>query len=72
MFANNYISTLVEDQLPEFIRSADAETAAANNSAPTFTKLLKKYYEYLEQDTNTLKQNLLLHFQKKLNSQQKK
>lgn len=54
MFANNYISTLVEDQLPEFIRSADAETAAANNSAPTFTKLLKKYYEYLEQDTKTL------------------
>jgi len=54
MFANNYISTIVENQLPDFIRADDAAVTAANTSAPTFTKLLKKYYEYLEQDTKTL------------------
>lgn len=54
MFANNYISTLVENQLPDFIRAEDAAVSAANTSAPTFTKLLKKYYEYLEQDNKTL------------------
>jgi hypothetical protein len=54
MFANNHISTLIESQLPDFIRSADAQTTAADANAPTFTKLLKKYYEYLEQDTKTL------------------
>ena len=54
MFANNYISTLVENQLPDFIRADDAAISAANTSAPTFTKLLKKYYEYLEQDNKTL------------------
>lgn len=54
MFANNYISTIVENQLPDFIRADDAAITAANTSAPTFTKLLKKYYEYLEQDTKTL------------------
>ena len=39
MFANNYISTIVENQLPGFILA----------DHPTFVTLLKKYYEYLEQ-----------------------
>ena len=45
MFANNYISTIVENQLPAFIRA----------DHPTFTALLKKYYEYMEQPNKTLK-----------------
>ena len=45
MFANNYISTIVENQLPEFIRA----------DHPTFTTLLKKYYEYMEQTGKTLR-----------------
>lgn len=44
MFANNYISTIVENQLPEFIRA----------DHPTFVTLLKKYYEYMEQSQKTL------------------
>lgn len=44
MFANNYISTIVENQLPDFIRSEH----------PKFVTLLKKYYEYMEQDGKTL------------------
>jgi hypothetical protein len=44
MFANNYISTIVENQLPEFIRA----------DHPTFVTLLKKYYEYMEQPNKTL------------------
>lgn len=45
MFANNYISTIVENQLPEFIRA----------DHPTFVTLLKKYYEYMEQTDKTLR-----------------
>ena len=45
MFANNYISTIVENQLPEFIRA----------DHPTFVTLLKKYYEYMEQTGKTLR-----------------
>lgn len=45
MFANNYISTIVENQIPEFIRA----------DHPTFVTLLKKYYEYMEQTDKTLK-----------------
>jgi hypothetical protein len=44
MFANNYISTIVENQLPDFVRSEH----------PKFVALLKKYYEYMEQDGKTL------------------
>lgn len=44
MFANNYISTIVENQLPDFIRA----------DHPTFVTLLKKYYEYMEQTNKTL------------------
>ena len=44
MFANNYISTIVENQLPEFIRA----------DHPAFVNLLKKYYEYMEQTNKTL------------------
>jgi hypothetical protein len=44
MFANNYISTIVEDQLPDFIRA----------DHPTFVNLIKKYYEYLEQEGKTV------------------
>lgn len=40
MYANNRISTIVETQLPEFVRA----------DHPNFVALLKKYYEYLEQD----------------------
>ena len=39
MFANNYISTVVENQLPGFILA----------DHPKFVTLIKKYYEYLEQ-----------------------
>lgn len=45
MFANNYISTIVENQLPGFILA----------DHPTFVNLLKKYYEYMEQTNKTLK-----------------
>lgn len=44
MFANNYISTVVEDQLPDFIRA----------DHPTFVNLIKKYYEYLELEGKTV------------------
>lgn len=44
MFANNYISTIVESQLPDFIRA----------DHPNFVILLKKYYEYMEQPDKTL------------------
>jgi hypothetical protein len=44
MFANNYISTIVENQLPEFIRT----------DHPNFVALLKKYYEYTEREGNTV------------------
>ena len=44
MFANNYISTVVENQLPGFIRA----------DHPNFVTLLKKYYEYMEQSNKTL------------------
>lgn len=52
MFANNYISTVVENQLPDFIRADDAQKGP---NEPSFTKLLKKYYEYLEQSDKTVK-----------------
>lgn len=44
MFANNYVSTIVENQLPDFIRAEH----------PKFVTLLKKYYEYMEQQDKTL------------------
>jgi hypothetical protein len=44
MFANNQISTIVESQLPDFIRA----------DHPKFVTLLKKYYEYMEQSNKTL------------------
>lgn len=44
MFANNYISTVVENQLPGFILA----------DHPNFVALLKKYYEYMEQTNKTL------------------
>lgn len=44
MFANNNISVIVEDQLPEFIRA----------DHPTFVNLIKKYYEYLEGEGKTV------------------
>lgn len=51
MFANNYISTIVENQLPEFIRS----------DHPNFVALFKRYYEYLEQADKTLGVNKKLY-----------
>lgn len=51
MFANNYISTIVENQLPEFIRS----------DHPNFVALFKRYYEYLEQNGKTLNVNKQLY-----------
>ena len=39
MFANNYTSSLVSSQLPEFVRT----------DHPNFVALLEKYYEYMEQ-----------------------
>lgn len=47
MSANNRISTIVESQLPEFIRA----------DHPNFVALVKKYYEYLEQSGKTLEVN---------------
>jgi hypothetical protein len=44
MFENNYISTIVENQLPEFVRA----------DHPQFVLFLKKYYEYMEQSGKTL------------------
>ena len=44
MFANNYISTLVENQLPGFVLA----------DHPKFVTLIKKYYEYLEQNTKAV------------------
>ena len=46
MFANNYISTIVGEQLPDFIRG--------DESYSNFVALLQKYYEYMEQDGKTL------------------
>jgi hypothetical protein len=51
MFANNYISTIVENQLPEFIRA----------DHPNFVALFKKYYEYMEQSEKTLNVNKSLY-----------
>jgi len=44
MFANNHISTIVENQLPDFVKA----------DHPNFVALLKKYYEYMEQPEKTL------------------
>lgn len=44
MFANNTVSSIVENQLPEFIRA----------DHPQFVAFLKKYYEYLELEGKTL------------------
>jgi len=46
MFANNYVSTLIERQLPDFIRG--------DESYSNFVLLLKKYYEYMEQEDKTI------------------
>ena len=46
MFANNYISTIVGEQLPDFIRG--------DESYSNFVALLQKYYEYMEQEGKTL------------------
>lgn len=43
MYENNYVSTIVENQLPDFIRAEH----------PKFVALLKRYYEYLEQTDKT-------------------
>lgn len=51
MFANNYISAIVDQQLPDFIRA----------DHPTFVTLFKKYYEYLEQSGKTLDTNKKLY-----------
>lgn len=51
MFANNYISTVVDAQLPEFIRA----------DHPVFVTLLKKYYEYMEGNGKTLYENKRLY-----------
>ena len=39
MFSNNYTSSLISGQLPEFVRQ----------DHPNFVTLLEKYYEYMEQ-----------------------
>jgi hypothetical protein len=51
MFSNNYISTIVDYQLPDFIRA----------DHPTFVALLKKYYEYMETNGKTLYENKRLY-----------
>jgi hypothetical protein len=51
MFANNYISTVVDSQLPEFVRA----------DHPAFVILLKKYYEYMEGSGKTLYENKRLY-----------
>jgi hypothetical protein len=71
MFANNYISSIVESQLPEFVRA----------DHPNFVNLLKKYYEYLElegktvnvgkqlydyMDVDTTRQDLIKYFKSKI------
>ena len=43
MFTNNYISSIVSGQLPEFVRA----------DHPRFVTLLEKYYEYMEQEGKT-------------------
>lgn len=43
MFANNYTSSIVRSQLPEFIRT----------DHPNFVNLLEKYYQYMEQEGKT-------------------
>lgn len=43
MFANNYTSSIVRNQLPEFIRT----------DHPNFVNLLEKYYQYMEQEGKT-------------------
>lgn len=43
MYANNYISSIVSRQLPEFVRA----------DHPRFVLLLEKYYEYMEQEGKT-------------------
>ena len=44
MATNNKISTVVSNQLPDFIKS----------DHPTFIAFVKAYYEYLEQSNTTL------------------
>jgi hypothetical protein len=51
MFANNYTSTIVETQLPDFVRA----------DHPKFVALLKKYYEYLESSNKVLDVNKKLY-----------
>lgn len=51
MFANNYISAIVDAQLPDFVRA----------DHPNFVLLLKKYYEYMEQSGKTLYENKRLY-----------
>jgi ribosomal protein S17E len=51
MFANNKISTIVESQLPDFIRS----------DHPEFVTFIKKYYEYLEQTDKAVYTNKKLY-----------
>ena len=45
MSTNNKISTVVSNQLPEFVRA----------DHPTFVAFLEAYYEYLEQSNSTLR-----------------
>ncbi len=51
MFANNYISTIVETQLPDFVKA----------DHPNFVALLKRYYQYLEQTDKTVYTNKRLY-----------
>jgi hypothetical protein len=44
MYANNFTSSLVNRQLPEFVRTEH----------PKFVSLLEKYYEYMEQTDKTM------------------
>ena len=44
MYANNFTSSLVNRQLPEFVRAEH----------PRFVTLLEKYYEYMEQTDKTM------------------
>lgn len=44
MYANNFISSIVSRQLPEFVRTDHAK----------FVSLLEKYYEYMEQTDKTM------------------
>ena len=50
-FENNYISSIVERQLPDFVRA----------DHPKFVTLLKKYYQHLELANNTVDVNRKLY-----------